>query len=204
MLKKVLLGIALVVGIFLVVVALQPNVLVIERKATLHAPADIVYDQVANFHNWKAWSPWEKLDPTMVKNFSGPEAGVGAVYAWDSTNKDVGTGRMTIVDAKQNERLGLELEFLKPWQAKNPTVFTFASAGTDTTVTWKMNGEKNFIMKAVCMFMDADAMVGKDFDNGLAALGAASEAVAKERAAKTSAVIPVEVAPASADNQTTK
>jgi hypothetical protein len=39
-----------------------------------------------------------------------------------------------------------------------------------------MAGQNNFIGKAFCLFMDMDAMVGADFEKGLAAMKAAAEA----------------------------
>ena len=30
----------------------------------MHA-APVVFDQVNDFHNWEAWSPWAKLDPAV-------------------------------------------------------------------------------------------------------------------------------------------
>lgn len=35
-------------------------------------------------------------------------------------------------------------------------------------MTWKMDGTNNFIGKAMCMVVDMDAVLGKDFDRGLA------------------------------------
>jgi hypothetical protein len=33
-----------------------------------------------------------------------------------------------------------------------------------------MTGEKNFVCKGMCLFMDMDAMIGADFEKGLAQL----------------------------------
>ena len=52
-----------------------------------------------------------------------------------SGNKQVGEGRMTVVDAKPNEQLDIKLEFIKPFESTNQTQFTFQAAGDKTTVT---------------------------------------------------------------------
>ena len=67
MLKWILAGVAALVIVFVVVVALQPSDFRIERSATIRAPAIAPYTQVNDFHNWRAWSPWEKVDPALKR-----------------------------------------------------------------------------------------------------------------------------------------
>jgi hypothetical protein len=167
MLKWILGGAAAVVVIFLVVVALQPSDFKIERSATLRAPAPAAFAQVNDLRNWRAWSPWEKIDPALKRNYEGPKAGAGAVYAWQG-NKDVGEGRMTIVESKPGELVRIKLEFFKPFAATNITEFSFKPASADgTAVTWTMTGRNNFLSKAICLFVDMDKMVGGMFEQGL-------------------------------------
>ena len=81
MLIKILIGIAaavvLVVGVLAALVAMQPSEFRIERSATIAAPAPAVFAQVNDFHNWQAWSPWAKLDPTAKNSFEGAPAEKG-------------------------------------------------------------------------------------------------------------------------------
>lgn len=44
-------------------------------------------------------------------------------------------------------------------------VLTPSNGGTD--VTWSMTGVNPFMMKVMCLFMNMDRMVGKDFEKGL-------------------------------------
>src|SRR5690606_41130856 len=60
--------------------------------------------------------------------------------------------------------------------------FDLAPAGDATRVNWTMDGEHTFISKVMCIFMDMDVMVGKDFEKGLASLKAESEAAEIGRA----------------------
>lgn len=171
----VILGvIILVVTAFVIIVAIQPAVFRVSRSATIAAPASGIFPHVNEFRKWTSWSPWEKLDPNLGRTYEGPEGGEGAKYAWKG-NKQVGEGRMTITQSTPNERIGIRLEFLKPFAATNQTEFLFKEQGGQTTVDWTMTGEKNFVMKAFCMFMNMDKMVGKDFEKGLAGLKAVSE-----------------------------
>lgn len=167
MLKWSLAAFAAIVVVFLIVVAMQPSDFRIERSATMRAPAPAAFAQVNDFQNWRAWSPWEKVDPALKRQYDGPRAGTGAVYAWQG-NKDVGEGRMTITDSKPAELVRIKLEFFKPFAATNQAEFRFKPASTDTTaVTWAMTGQNNFLSKAICLFVDMDKMVGGMFEQGL-------------------------------------
>ncbi|MBI5380707.1 MAG: SRPBCC family protein [Opitutae bacterium] len=177
MLVKILLGLAALLAVFLVVVALQPSAYRVARSVTIAAPAATVFAQVNDLHRWAAWSPWEKLDPAMHRTLEGAPDGVGASYAWRG-NKEVGAGRMTIVESRPAELIRIKLEFFEPMASICTTEFVFAPTGGQTAVTWTMTGTNNFLGKAFCLFMDMDKMVGSDFARGLAELKSVSEAAA--------------------------
>jgi hypothetical protein len=178
MLKKILLGLLVIIVVFCVVVALQPAAFTITRSTTIAAPPAAPFAQVNDFHKWEAWSPWAKIDPAMKQTFEGSPAGTGAIYTW-AGNNEVGEGRMTITDTRPAEFVRIKLDFIKPFAATNNAEFTFKPEGEQTRVTWTMTGEKNFFCKAVCMFMNMDDMVGKDFEKGLAAMKTVAEASPK-------------------------
>jgi hypothetical protein len=165
--KIALIIVAVLVAGFLIVVALQPSDFRIERSATMRAPAAAAFAQVNDFQRWRAWSPWEKVDPQLKRTYEGPQAGAGAQYAWQG-NKDVGEGRMTIVESRPGELVRIKLEFFKPFAATNEAQFSFKPAGDTTAVTWSMTGQNNFLARAICMFVSMDKMVGGMFEQGLA------------------------------------
>lgn len=171
MIKKlilVVLGlIVAVVVVFCVVVAMQPEDLKITRSSMIDAPPAALFEQVNDFHKWDAWSPWAKIDPTMQVTHSGSQSGVGAVYAWAGTG-EAGEGKMTITASRPNELIAIDLEFIQPFPAKNVTEFTFTPNGSKTVVNWTMTGKKDFVMKAFCLMVDIDKMIGADFEKGLA------------------------------------
>ncbi len=141
----------------------------VERSVTVPAPAEAVYATLADFHQFNQWSPWSKLDPAMTTSYEGPESGVGAAYHWAGNDK-VGEGSMKIIEATPPSRIGMQLEFLKPFKDTSRTAFTLAPDGDGTKVTWAMDGDMNFISKAMCLMKPMDAMIGPDFEKGLATL----------------------------------
>jgi hypothetical protein len=178
MLKKILIGLVVLILIFVFIVALQPSDFRVARSAAVSAPAPAVFAQVNDFHNWEAWNPWGKIDPAMKQTYEGAPAGTGAVYTW-SGNNEVGEGRMTIVESRPSELIRIKLEFLKPFAATNTSEFTFKPSGNQTAVTWSMSGEKNFMATGIHLVMNMDEMIGGQFEKGLAQMKAAAEAAPK-------------------------
>ncbi|MCX6953305.1 MAG: SRPBCC family protein [Verrucomicrobia bacterium] len=179
MLKKILLGLAVIVAAILVLAAFQPSTYRVERSVTLAAPPAVPFASVNAFKQWLPWSPWEKKDPAMKRTFSGPDAGVGAVYAWEG-NSEVGSGRMAILESRPAELIRIKLEFFTPMEGLSEAVFAFKPEGDRTKVTWTMTGANNYVGKLFCLFMNMDKMVGGDFEQGLASLKTVSESPAKK------------------------
>ena len=175
MFKIILIVLLIVVVAFVIVVALQPAAFRITRSATLAASPDQVFPHANDLHKWQAWSPWAKIDPECKVTFEGPEAGVGSKFSWAGNNK-VGEGSMKITDSKTGELVRYDLEFLKPFAAKNVAELAFKAEGSGTTVTWTMTGTNGFMGKAFGLIMNCDKMVGGDFEKGLASLKGIVEA----------------------------
>jgi uncharacterized protein YndB with AHSA1/START domain len=177
--KKIFLGFATIVVVFALTVALQPADYRVTRSATINAAPEEVFAQVNDFHNWNGWSPWAKLDPACKNTFDGATAGKGAIFAWDG-NDQIGAGRMTLLESSPNELIRIKLEFMRPFESTSDVEFTFKPEGKQTRITWTMAGEKNYISKAFCLFMNMDKMLGGDFEKGLAQIKAIAETAAKK------------------------
>jgi uncharacterized protein YndB with AHSA1/START domain len=180
MAMKIVIGLAAVVVVFAVVVALQPSDFHIVRSATILAPPAAVFSQVNDFHKWEAWSPWAKKDPAAKNSFEGAPSGTGAVFSW-AGHREVGEGRMTLTESRPPDLIRIRLDFVKPFAGTNIAEFTFKPDGSQTIVTWSMSGKNNFIAKAFCLFVNMDKMVGGEFEKGLENLKAVTEVAAKQQ-----------------------
>jgi Polyketide cyclase / dehydrase and lipid transport len=165
---------ALLVAVLLGFAATRPSTFQIKRAQSIQAPADRIFPLIDDFHKWISWSPYEKLDPTMKKTFSGAPSGKGAVYNWAGNSK-AGEGRMEIVEAAAPSRVRIKLDFLKPFEGHNTAEFTLEANGPATNVTWAMYGPVPFTMKVMSIFFSMDKMLGKEFAAGLANLKAIAE-----------------------------
>ena len=169
MLKFFLIGLAAILLLLVLIVALRPSDFRITRSATFAVPPPILFEHVNDLHRWNDWSPWAKLDPNARYTYSGSETGPGARLAWIGNNQ-VGEGRMTIVDSLPTERVRMKLEFIKPFAATNTAEFTFTPEGDQTRITWSMFGKNNFMCKAMSLVMNCEKMVGGQFEQGFANL----------------------------------
>lgn len=169
--------VALAVVGLLAYAASKPDDFAYTRSSVIAAPAPVIHAHIDDFHKWKAWSPWEKLDPEMKRSYEGPASGVGAVYGWESGK--AGVGRMEIVESDPASKEVIKLDFIKPFPANNLAVFAFTPEGGGTKVTWTMSGKQPFMSKLMGTFFNMDKMIGKDFEAGLASLKALAEAEVK-------------------------
>ena len=174
MLKKILIGLAVVIALILGLAALQPDDFTVTRSATINAPAAELFDYANDLQQWNAWSPWAKMDPDAKITFAGPQAGVDAAMSW--TGKKTGEGTMTITESVPGERVTYRMDFVKPFASTSTAGFTYAAEGEGTRVTWSMSGKNNFMGKLISVFMNCDKMVGGQFEEGLASLKTLAEA----------------------------
>jgi hypothetical protein len=180
--KKIGIGAAALVVVLLLVIVTRPSTYHVERSTIISATPEAVFAHVADFKKWDAWSPWHKLDPNMKATYEGTQGTVGASYAWIG-NDDVGAGKMTIMAIEANKKVDIKLEFIKPFESKANNGFNFGHVGKDTKVTWSMDGNNDFLGKAMSLVMDMDAMIGKDFEKGLADMKRVVESVPAPAAA---------------------
>jgi len=179
MLTYILIGLAVLLVVFLIVAALRPDDLRVQRSITISAPAAFPFAEINDLRKWQEISPYAKDDPAARYTVAGPSAGLGSTLDW-AGNAKVGTGRITITHSRPDELVRYNFEFFKPWYCTNTTDFTFRPAGSGTEVTWAMSMRNNFVAKASGLVMNMDKMMGESFEAGLVNLKNLAEAAAKK------------------------
>ena len=174
MIKKIAIVIVLLVAGILLYATTRPDTFQVQRSAAIKAPPEKIFPLINDFKRWKAWSPWENKDPAMKRTFSATTSGKGATYAWEG-NREVGKGRMEITESAPSSAVALKLEFLEPFENQAAVRFALEPKDETTQVTWTMNGPMPYISKVITIFCDMDAMIGKDYETGLANLKAVAE-----------------------------
>lgn len=174
MFLKLLFGLVLVVVVLVAIAARRPSTFELRRSVHVAAPRAKVFPLVEAFASWVRWSPWEGLDPDLARTYGPIPRGKGATYAWEG--KKSGAGSMEILETVEDERITIKIDFLKPFEAHNGVEFLFAEEAGGTRVTWTMSGPRPLMQRVVGLFIDFDALVGKDFEKGLESLRREAEA----------------------------
>jgi uncharacterized protein YndB with AHSA1/START domain len=174
MIKAIAIIVAVLLAGILIFAATRPDTFRVQRSTSIKAPPERIFPLISDFHQWVTWSPYEQKDPAMKRTYSGAERGKGAVYAWDG-DKNVGSGRMEILDASAPSKIVIKLDFFKPFEGHNTAEFTMLPQGDGTHVTWLMHGPANFMSRLIQVFMNLDNLIGRDFEAGLANLKTITE-----------------------------
>jgi len=171
----IILAVLVIAALVVMYANTKPSSFRIERNIVIKAPAAKIFALLPDFHEWTKWSPWEDLDPTMTKKYEGPTANSGPSYSWQG-NKKVGSGRMELLEAVENKRVKIKLDFTSPFEAHNLTEITLTESNGTTQVDWAMTGANPLMSKVMGLFINIDKMVGKDFEKGLGRLKTLTEA----------------------------
>jgi hypothetical protein len=170
-------GLALLgaIAVVLLIAWTRPNRFSVSRSLTIRVPAEVVYPLIDDLHRFNVWNPFLKKDPATRIIYSGPCNGSGAAHDWDG-NRNVGKGRVEIVETTPHALVVMRLDMIKPMVASNRVEFKLEPVGATTKVTWTMSGNQPFLPRVLSVLIDCDKMVGSEFDKGLADLKALAEA----------------------------
>jgi hypothetical protein len=171
MAKKLLIALALVLGLLLVGGFLLPTAYQVTRSVGVKAPLARVQPLLEDLKRWPEWSPWEQADTTIVISYGSVTAGVGASQSWTDRN---GGGRLELLVC-QPGRVEYDVYFSGS-ETAHRTVMS-ASAGDDgyLLVSWTMSGEMDVPVVGPYLKLLADRLMGPMFERGLASLKVAAE-----------------------------
>ncbi|MCC6937197.1 MAG: SRPBCC family protein [Flavobacteriales bacterium] len=165
MLLYILIGLAVLIAIILIAASTKPNTVRYERSIVINASPDRILPHITDFHKWNGWSPWDKKDPNMQREYTGAASGKGAKYAWNGNGK-VGEGSMEVVEVSASA-VRIDMHFIKPFKTDCDVWFRCVPEGTGTKVNWSMDSPDLFMGKVMGLFINMDKMIGKDFESGL-------------------------------------
>ena len=174
MIESIVMVIVVLLVAILIYAASRPDTFRVERSTSIKAPAEKIFPLINDFREWEPWSPWEKIDPSVKRSYSGAVNGEGAIYEWNG-NKEIGKGRMEIIESSPPSKVILKIDFIKPFEAHNTVEFTLVTQGDATMVTQAMYGPSHYISKLMGIFFSMDKMVGQKYEEGLANLKAIAE-----------------------------
>ena len=138
----------------------------VKRSIIIEKPVEEVFAAIADFNTWKAWSPWLCQEPDARVDIAGSPGSIGHEQRW--AGERIGSGHMQLAESNPNEKLGYDLNFVKPWKSKSAVVFDFDAKNGKTEIVWNMAGTVPVFLFFMRTMMSA--MVGSDYERGLAML----------------------------------
>ncbi len=169
MLKKILLGVVILLVVLIGVSYLFPRYVEVSRTAQLSASAETLYPIVATPAEWPNWSPWNQRDSNMTILFSGPASGEGARWEWKSESQ--GDGSMVFTRAEPMRKIGYELTIVGMGPPSYGDLL-FTPNANGTLVTWDMTADMGNSPIGRWFGLMMPSMLTKDFDDGLRSLDA--------------------------------
>lgn len=183
MIKKLLLAVVVLLAIPLVAALFVKQDYKVETQIIIKQPVTVVFDYIRFLTNQDNFSVWAALDPNMQKTDQGVDGTVGFVSGWHSENADVGTGEQEIKAIVEGARIDYELRFYQPYAAVSPAYMqTEAVNAEQTRVTWGFAGHIPYPINLMLLFIDVEAMITADLQQGLENLKLILETPAAEPA----------------------
>ena len=167
-LKRIGLALVGLVVLLLIIAIFTRKEYAIQKEISINKPKQQVFDFIKYQKNQEHYNPWVMMDPQEKKEYRGTDGTVGAVFAWDSENSQVGKGEQEIKAIKEGERIDIDLHFIKPFDGRAVSFLTTESTGDNQTkVIWGFNSKMNYPMNIMLVFMDIESILGKQLSNGL-------------------------------------
>lgn len=142
----------------------------ITRSVTIAKPREEVFNYIRYLKNQEAYSKWVMTDPDKKIDTKGSDGSVGFVYAWDG-NKQAGKGEQEIMSIIPNERMDVEVRFIKPFEGVASTPMVTESVGSDQTkVTWGMVSSMKYPMNIMLVLLNLERGLAKDLEISLSNL----------------------------------
>lgn len=178
MIKKILIGLGVVIAVAVGIAAFQSPNYKISRDILIAASPSSLFPYINHSQKMGDWMPWKESDAQMVMSYAGPSEGVGSVASWDSPGP-MGTGKSEIVESIPGKSVTTRITYLKPMEMTQNSVMSLEAVAGGTKVTWAVDGQNALIGRVMCLFMNMDKMVGSEFTKGLTKLKAIAEAPSK-------------------------
>lgn len=140
----------------------------VAHSTRIAAPPGRVHPLINDLFRWPEWSPWEHIDPGLERQFSGPESGIEAMYAWQG-NRRAGAGNLSITESTPFW-ITIDLHLDRPWRSHSRMRFVVLPGNDDTTteVIWSLTQETTGLSFLSALSLNMEAAIGALFKESLA------------------------------------
>jgi polyketide cyclase/dehydrase/lipid transport protein len=161
---RLVLGLAVLVGILAAVALGLPSHVTVTRSVVINAPEPVIFPYLNNLHQFSEWSPWQLRDPKLAVSYSGPEQGKGAKVQWTSEVPSIGTGSMEIAESEPSRHIDLAVNFNG---LEGTGSYDLSPAGSGSKVTWAFGYDSGTSPLKRWKALMLDGFVGAEYRAGL-------------------------------------
>ncbi len=166
MLKKILIGLVVIIVILVIVGFLLPTDYEVSRYIVIDAKPSRIHDLVGDLKRWDDWMTWKEQDPTIEVTYGKKTTGVGARQTW--TGKD-GEGEIVFTSTDSKRGVEYDMSFDQGKYVSKASIL-YEEMGKSTRVTWTMKGEWPTPVIGGYMVMLVTPMIGESFQQSLSNL----------------------------------
>src|SRR5262249_46070506 len=174
LLKRILLGVGVLVVVLIAVAFLLPREAQVTRSVDIAAKPAVIFPIASDLRRFNEWSPWLDLDPATSFTFTGPTDGVGQTLNWVSRDPRIAAGKIVVTRIDPDTLAEMSVTFGRQNNARS--WIELAPNGGTTRVTWGFGADTGFNPVARYFGLALDRSIGPDYEKGLAKLKAVSEA----------------------------
>lgn len=174
-LKTILYILLTIIGVWLIAAAFIEGKCNFEKSVSINSSPEKVWIHTNSLKTMDMWSPWNKLDPNMKKEWTGITGKVGEKVCWEG-NEQAGKGCQEVVKVDPaNRKIETKIVFLTPYESENFASVNVVPEGKGSIATWTFSTEIPYPWTVTKLMYDLEEMIGKDYQEGLNSLKTISE-----------------------------
>ena len=166
MMKKILIGLVVIIVILVVVGFLLPTEYEVNRYIVIDAKPSKIHDLVGDLKRWEDWMTWKDEDPSIEITFGKKTTGVGARQTW--TGKE-GVGEIVFTSSDSKRGVEYDMSFEQGRYTSLGSIL-YEEMGKSTRVTWAMKGDWPVPVVGGYMVLLFTPMIGESFEKSLSNL----------------------------------
>lgn len=163
--KRVAIVLVILIAVLLVMALFIDGKYTVDQEVIINSPREQVFNYISHLKNHENYNKWSMMDPGAKMESKGQDGTVGFINSWDS--EITGKGEQEIKSIKENERIDIQIRFIKPFEGIAETYMSTESIGDKTKVKWHFASEMPYPMNLMLVFMDMNDHMGKDLNESL-------------------------------------
>lgn len=187
MIKKILLGLAVVIVALIIIGFFLPGKMEVTRSVSVNASKEAVFEEFNDLKKWQEWQYWNTLDPESKITYGDTTVGTNARYAWDGPK--LGQGKVKILESIPDQSVSCEIDFTGSGTAQGLYSVETEGESTKATMNFTFDNGMNPIGRWFSVFMKGE--IEKAFDYGLNKIKERAEAKPKFTADISEVATPV-------------